>query len=543
MGATQSREENCILETPKGLLKGLEFFQKDGQRSIYKRFTHIPYALSPVGERRWRRPTPLPESFSFSHDDEAGDYTSFGAICPQPVYQHNQVQLENPDAAPPIPLVESEDCLYLNIWIPGGSPPSEGWPIQFFIHGGWLQVGNAMQSNSYDPFDLLQTTDTPRIIVAPTYRLNVFGFLTSKEQGQLGEDDKPGNYGLWDQRAALEWTYTNVHLFGGNPDNITVGGLSAGAYSALFQLFYDTLLPKQIIQRVFFWSNAVGVQPNHYDSTATTEQFTELLQHFKIPGSASADEKISLLRGVPAQDLVEAISTMTHHTFRACSDDSFIPSDFLGHIHNGMFASRLRDHKVSIMVGEVSDEALLYRLVNPPSSYEGLLMQLNNYYPSNVVESVLKMYNLPGGESPAKEWADIFGKIAADCQVHATVRGFAHCMLSKMSVDQVHRYRIKWRAKSLDAWLDPDVGVCHGADAPIWWCSGYRAGYSEEDKAKVQEFIRSFGRFLRGEAVGWGTRGERDIREFDRNGSISVVKDEDWERGLRVWEAMRKGHE
>lgn len=351
-----------------------------------------------------------------------------------------------------------------------------------------------------------------------------------------------GNYGLWDQRAALEWTFDNIHLFEGNAENITVGGLSAGAYSACFQLFYDTLQPKRVIRRVFLWSNSVGVQPNPYDSSATSEQFAELCNYFKVPKSVSADEKMRLLREVPASDLVRSLSTLKYHTFRACTDNFFIPKHFLDSIHSGKFASQLRAHNVPVMLGEVSDEALLYRLVNPPKSYDGLVTQLNNYYPPNVVDSVLKLYNLPDSNASATEWADIFGRICADCQVHATVRGFARSLLLGLPIDKVHRYRIKWRAKSLDSWLAPEVGVCHGADAPIWWCSGYRAGFSAEDKARVAEFLRPFGRFLRGDTVDWGTNDETDIRELDRGGKTAVVKDESWNRGLEVWDTMREAH-
>lgn len=133
MGTTPSTQESCVLTTPKGSLRGVEIFHSDTRRSVYRRFTRIPYALPPVKDRRFRRPVPVPATFSFDHGNEPGDYTSFGPICPQPVYEHNQVQLENPHAAPPIPLVESEDCLYLNLWVPGGGAPPRGWPVQFFI--------------------------------------------------------------------------------------------------------------------------------------------------------------------------------------------------------------------------------------------------------------------------------------------------------------------------------------------------------------------------------------------------------------------------
>ncbi|KAL9108852.1 MAG: hypothetical protein Q9227_006383 [Pyrenula ochraceoflavens] len=542
MGATQSIDKICILQTPRGSLKGVEKIHKTNQTSIYRRFTRVPYAAPPVGSLRWRRPQPLPTAFSFNDDDQPGDYTQFGPVCPQPVYENKQVYLENPDAAPEPPRIESEDCLYLNCWIPSQAPPPEGWPIYFFIHGGWLQVGDANQSNNYDPFDLFYDTDTPRIIVAPTYRLNVFGFLTSQAQAELKEEIAPGNYGLWDQRLALEWTYQNIHLFGGNANNITVGGLSAGAYSAFFQLFYDTRQSERIIRRIALWSNAVGVQPNAYDSHLVAEQFDELTNYFGISLNDSAAHKLECLRKVPERQLVQAISHLKLHTFRACTENSFITDNFLDTIHDGSFASKLGQYGVSIMLGEVANENRLYKLVNPGRSYDTLIVQLENYYPPEVVREVLKLYDLPSDKAGEEAWADCFGRIAADCQVHCPLRGLTQCLLSRMPIDRVHRYRIQWRAKSLDEWLEPRVGVCHGADAPIWWCSGYRAGFSTEDKAITQRFLKPFNQFLKGTTVSWGTEKQTQIRQLDSAGNISVVEDENWDQGLLVWNAMWRAH-
>lgn len=107
----------------------------------------------------------------------------------------------------------------------------------------------------------------------------------------------------------------------------------------------------------------------------------------------------------------------------------------------------------------------------------------------------------------------------------------------------MHRYRIKWRAAGLDNWLDPNVGICHGADGPTWWCSGYRAGFDGEDKTKAAEFLKPFGQFLRGEVVEWGTRSEREIREMDENGNISVIEDEAWEKGIATCDVMWKAQD
>lgn len=448
--------------------------------------------------------------------------------------------------------MQDEDCLYLNIWVPVGSPPPQGWPIQFHIHGGWLQIGDACQSNDHDPFDLLHHS-TPRIIVSPTYRLNLFGFLAGADLSSAVPDPAAGNYGLWDQRLALEWTYKNISLFGGNHDNITVGGLSAGAHSAFLQLYYDTHLPAsdRIIKRLYLWSNAIAIQPNPTTSAVLTAQFNDLCSVHNISSTLPALEKLSQLRLISSGDLIASLSKLKIHTFRSSTDNSFIPNNFLRSLHSGAFTTALAANKISILVGEVRDEAELYKLVNPPSSHATLLTQLANYYPKPVVEAIMPLYPIPdASETDPAKWADIFSKMVADCQVHASIRGLTHILLNPppghnitpLPPSRVHRYRIEWRAASLDEWLEPGVGVCHAADTPIWWASGFRAGYTDADRGVVEAFLEPFGKYLAGEGdddIGWGNNGEKEVRVLRKDGTVDEgVQDGLWDRGLQIWDTV-----
>ena len=549
MRPTQSTSHPYILQTPQGSLKGLEFRDLSGKPILY-RFTKVPFALPPTGARRWRRPQPLPQAFTFnSQQGTPGDYTAFGPICPQPHYEHGSIHVDNPNAAPPIDNIQDEDCLYLNIWVPAASPPSsKGWPIQFHIHGGWLQVGDALQAEDHDPFDLIAHT-TPRIIVSPTYRLNLFGFLAGSELASLNEDSSPSNFGLWDQRCALEWVAKNIQLFGGDPSNITVGGLSAGANSTFFQLNYDLLLPaeQRIIKRIYLWSNAVAIQPNLTTSAVLTQQFNDLCAIFSISPTSSPREKLDQLRKVSSQDLIAALSKMKMHTFRSSTDECFINSTFLSSLHSGTFTTRLAENNIAVFLGEVSDEKELYKIVNPPSTHQGLLTQLANYYPQHVVQALLSLYSIPAAtDTDAPKWEEVFAQIVADGQVHASLRGFTHLLLNPpnkpgvvpLSGSKVYRYRISWRATNLDKWVVPHVGVCHGLDAPIWWGSGFRADYTDEDLATLKKVVEPFGRFLYGEDVGIG-KGERVLRWVDPKGKIHEKhEDELWERGMKIWEMV-----
>ncbi|KPI36781.1 putative esterase/lipase [Cyphellophora attinorum] len=552
MGSAHSTQHTHIHETSLGKLKGIEARDSSG-KPIYHRYAKVPYALPPVGSRRWRHPQPLPVDFSFSDSNgQPGDYTAFGPICPQPVYGHSAAVLANPDAIPKIQNEQSEDCLYLNIFVPAGKPPPGGWAVQFYIHGGWLQVGHAMQGHDLDPIDLLRES-TPRIICSPTYRLNLFGFLGGSELASLKEDPSPSNFGLWDQRAALEFVHRHIAHFGGNPSNISCGGLSAGANSTFFQLYHDIHLPpsQRIIKRVYLWSNAVAIQPASTTSTQLTTQFNELCTVNSISPTLPIREKLSRLRAIPAADLNASITRLKQHTFRSSTDDAFIPSTFLHSLHSGHFTTLLAKHNISVLLGECAHEAELYKLVNPPSDYPGLLVQLANYYPKPVYEAMLPHFNVPPKDSKdVAAWQDVFAQMTGAGQVHIPERGLTHLLLhppsspgvAALPPQNLHRYRIEWRAKGMDAWVQPQLGVCHGADTPIWWCSGWRAGYDETDRRNVLEFIRPFGEFLEGRDVAWGSKKgdqERRIRVFGKDGrTMEDVEDGNWERWMPVWESI-----
>lgn len=559
MEANKSLRKSCVLSTTRGSLKGIEHYDTSG-RAILRRYCRVRYARAPVGNLRWRRPQPPPSDWTFNDESGLpGDYTEFGAVCPQPHYDHSVFYVEESlKTASPSPP-ESEDCLFLNIWVPIGKPPPTGWPVQFHIHGGFLQVGTANLDWLRDPTDLLSHA-APRIIVSPTYRLNLFGFLAGSELAEIAEDPSPGNYGFWDQREALRWVHENIKLFHGNPNNITVGGLSAGAYSAFYQLYYDIHQPpsERLIKRAYLWSNAVAVQPPAARSSKTTFQFSSLCDSLGIPSGLTTSEKIVRLRALPSTDLVRAIARLPYHVFRACTDGSFpqggfVPPSFLLSLHDGSFATRMASQGIKIMLGEVRDEAVLYKSFHAPDSRDALVLQLCNDYPRGVVEALinLPMYKVPADpNSPDREaWAHAFAKIRADMQVHVSLRGLTHCLLDPpekpgivpLPKENIFRYRIDWRAKVLDAVFKPSCGVFHSADIPIWWCTGYSIGYTAEDRLSARAISDPFGEFASGsEDIGWGGDGsENTLRYLDECGKVwEGWVDPDWERGMVVWNAV-----
>ncbi|XP_072227674.1 bile salt-activated lipase-like isoform X2 [Leuresthes tenuis] len=132
-----------------------------------------------------------------------------------------------------IDTMGSEDCLHLNIWVPHRRSVSTNLPVMVWIYGGGFLAGGSMGANFLDNYlySGQEIADRGNVIVVTLgYRVGTLGFLST------GDSDLPGNYGLWDQQAAIAWVHRNIRSFGGNPDNITVFGESAGAASVNFQI-------------------------------------------------------------------------------------------------------------------------------------------------------------------------------------------------------------------------------------------------------------------------------------------------------------------
>ncbi|XP_034752627.1 bile salt-activated lipase-like isoform X1 [Etheostoma cragini] len=126
----------------------------------------------------------------------------------------------------------SEDCLYLNIWVPHGQKVSSNLPVMIWLYGGGFFVGGSMGPNFLNNYlySGQEIADKGNVIVVSVgYRVGTLGFLST------GDSRLPGNYGLWDQHAAIAWVNRNIRSFGGDPDNITIFGESAGAASVSFQ--------------------------------------------------------------------------------------------------------------------------------------------------------------------------------------------------------------------------------------------------------------------------------------------------------------------
>jgi len=187
-------------------------------------FKGIPFAAPPVGENRWRAPQPAK-----NWDGVLNAYE----FSPIPLQVRQEIDVNNiytREWAVDPDIAMDEDCLYLNIWTPAKSA-GEKLPVFVWYFGGGLQVGHASEME----FDGERIARRGIVVVTINYRLNVFGFLCHPDI-TAESPEAPANFGHLDQQFATQWVKRNIAAFGGDPDNITIGGQSAGGGSVLAQL-------------------------------------------------------------------------------------------------------------------------------------------------------------------------------------------------------------------------------------------------------------------------------------------------------------------
>ena len=203
-----------VVETKYGKLKGTE----SGGCHVFK---GVPFAQPPVGQNRFKKPLPLQP---WDGIYEACKYAAHAMQGPKRGGFYDKEFYSDPEFDTP----ESEDCLYLNIWIPKDMHDAgRGLPVAVYVHGGAFLGG----AGSNLPFVCEKLCERGVIVVTVNYRLGALGFLCHPLIMDENKNNAACNFGLWDQLEALRWVKENIAAFGGDPDRITAFGQSAGAMS------------------------------------------------------------------------------------------------------------------------------------------------------------------------------------------------------------------------------------------------------------------------------------------------------------------------
>jgi para-nitrobenzyl esterase len=301
-----------IVVTDKGPVRGVA-------SGAMKEFRGIPYAAAPVGDLRWRPPQ--------EHARWRGvlDATEFGAHCPQVATPYGTAST-------------TEDCLFLNVFTPDATDRGRRHllPVMFWIHGGALVVG---ESDGYDPAPLV---GEGVVVVTINYRLGELGFLAHPALGAESPTGASGNYGLLDQQAAMRWVQHNIRAFGGDPDNVTIFGESAGGLSVHSQL--ASPLAADLFHKAIVESGAYSLDQS---SLATAEAAGTAF----AARAGCADQTADCLRSLSIPTI---LATQTAATMEPNLDGYVLPLTVRSAFTTGQF------NRVPVIEGSTHDEWRLF---------------------------------------------------------------------------------------------------------------------------------------------------------------------------------------
>ncbi|HVV56708.1 MAG TPA: carboxylesterase family protein, partial [Mucilaginibacter sp.] len=269
-----------IARTDAGLVSGLK--NSTGDITAFK---GIPFAAPPVGDLRWKAPQPVEPWTGVRKCDTFGPSPMQSKPVPFMVYTSEFLIPETPI---------SEDCLYLNVWT-GAASKNEKRPVYVYIYGGGFTSGGS----ACPIYDGEAMAKKGIIFVSINYRVGVFGFLAHPELTKESPDHASGNYGLLDQIAALQWVKRNIAAFGGDPNQVTIDGQSAGSMSV--NCLVASPQAKGLFKRAIAESGSLVVK-NPILASMTLQQAEE--QGVKLADKVGA-KSLQDLRNMPADEVLK----------------------------------------------------------------------------------------------------------------------------------------------------------------------------------------------------------------------------------------------
>lgn len=417
-----------VVNTKSGKVEGLY----EDQQYVFK---GIPYAAPPVGELRWLPPQPVKPW------DGVRPAKKFGTISPQS-------QMPGADMISSLAVDEpqNEDCLFLNIWTP--SIDDARRPVMVWIHGGAFLIGSGSQKM------YRRNTIVPRcdiVLVSINYRLGALGFMNLKELTG-GKIPATGCEGLLDQIAAIEWVRDNIEGFGGDPDNITVFGESAGGMSIGCLMGMPAARGK--FQKSILESGAANTVSSLEEASSAAAQFLDVL------GLRSND--IGVLRSLTVEQLLSAQQKLgdimrTRDSritpFQPVVDGVAMPEIPIKAIIKGSASS------IKTLAGSNLEEFKLFNIMEPDFSNlneAGMVKRLEGLIPTQHVPGVIAAYQR-GSEKRGERThaADILSAIQTDLmfRIPALRLVEAQCTHNQPA----YSYLFTWKSPAMGGIL----GACH----------------------------------------------------------------------------------
>ena len=390
-------------------------------------FLGIPYAAAPVGDLRWKPPMPAAK---WSGVRKA---TDFGARCLQ-----NNVfgDMNFRDFG------GSEDCLTLNVWTPAKDAKAK-LPVMVWIYGGGFAAGSTSEPRQ-DGTVLAQQNV---VVVSMNYRLGIFGFFVHPELAKESSHGSAGNYGLLDQRAALQWVHENVSAFGGDPGNVTIFGESAGSFSVSAQM--ASPLTKGLFQKAIGESGAAFHSSGlPFDPLAVRAEKDSKLAASTLGVSTLAD-----LRAVPAEKLLTAFfKPGGGFDFPPDIDGYFLPQSLAEIFSAG------KQNDVPLLAGWNHDEGSFEVAFAPQKPTLASLKATADKDFGDRSADFLKDYSAQDDEQAARVAADYAG----DKFIAWSTWRWLEAQL-KTGSKSIYRYRFDQAPPASDP-KAPDLGAYHSAE-------------------------------------------------------------------------------
>ncbi|QRV93283.1 carbohydrate esterase family 10 protein [Ceratobasidium sp. AG-Ba] len=348
-------------------------------------FGGIPYVQPPLGNLRFRAPKDLDERVKPNRT--VVDARGWGPICmPQPAAEGAGV----------------EDCLSLNIWKPTSAKPGSRLPVVAYIHGGGFFFGSSSQFPMYD----WVAQDQNVVAVSMNYRLGLFGFL----DGVAVRADGTPNAGLLDQRAALLWIQRHISKFGGNPDDVTIAGESAGGASVVLQATaWGGKRPVPFKRAV---AQSIGLYPLPLDNEIEGV-FNNVTSAAGCPSSGA--EAMACLRSASLSTLIKSMNNVQTN-FLAPTIDG--PNGFLPDLPSRMIAQGRFRRGIDLIAGHMTDDGAGFagnpKKVQTEADVVAAILNRYRHVTNATLEKAFRLYPAPG--TPGSQFADNYSRAGAIMQ-------------------------------------------------------------------------------------------------------------------------------
>jgi len=332
IGLIVSAENNPVLRIEGGKIKGLNTETKGVL--VYR---GIPYAAAPVGELRWKAPQPV------THWDGVRIADKFGNAAYQATHIVGDFYQKEFFWQGDVPY--SEDCLYLNVWTPASGKTNKNLPVAMWVHGGAYVAGWGFEPE----MDGEAWAKNGVILVTINYRLGIFGFLAHPELSAENSNRVSGNYGTLDQIAALKWIVNNIKQFGGNPNDITIFGQSAGAAS--IQTLVTSPFSKDIPKKAIIQSGG-GISEK---AIMGNSKFSDAEQNGKKLMDWAGYKNLKQMRSASTEEIYNLTQKYSKETrqylgFSPVIDGYILPETF----SNAALAGKISN--VPYMIGSTMDD-------------------------------------------------------------------------------------------------------------------------------------------------------------------------------------------